>query len=333
MSDEPYTFATFVTMQNEVLPTMPHNDLTGKTIIVTGSNTGIGYEVAKAIATMKPAKLILAARNEEKTLKALQNIQAETGFKSLEFMQLDLASFDSVRAFAAKYKESGYSLDVLINNAGVNMPEWIVTKDGYETAVQTNHLSTTFLTILLTPILAKSSNPRIVLVSSEVHYMLEPPIRAAISTTPTPIKTANDPSFYPSDEHMPGMENYKITKLFNVLTAQELSRRLPNIFSCSVNPGLTVSELRQTERGAEMKKLSFAGVESRPTVEGAKAIVYCAVVEKPGSNGGFYTNVREEKPAVITQGEKGKEFAGRLWRESVEIYKGLGVELEDWVLA
>lgn len=72
-------------------------------------------------------------RNEEKTLKAISTIKEATSFTRMEFWQLDLASFDSVKAFGKKYIESGNALDVLVNNAGVVIKEWRTTKDGYET--------------------------------------------------------------------------------------------------------------------------------------------------------------------------------------------------------
>lgn len=199
--------------------------------------------------------------------------------------------------------------------------------DPHPSSLQTNHLSTMLLTLLLTPVLSKSPSPRIVVVSSEVHFWLEIPLH----TSHTPVADCNNPATFPATER-PGFDRYKASKLFNVLLAQELARRRPDIWSCSVNPGLTVSELGQEARDGTMPVMSFSGVTARPTVEGAKSLVYCAVADKPGKNGEFYTNVREYHASDVTLGNEGEEFAGRVWRESVEIFKGLAVEFEDWVL-
>ncbi|KAJ3041547.1 hypothetical protein HDV00_009022 [Rhizophlyctis rosea] len=322
----------FKKTQNEVLPPMPTNDMSGKVVIVTGSNTGIGFEIAKAIAGMGVEKLILAARSEEKTLKALEKIKAETGIKNIEYRHLDLASFDSVKAFATKYIQSGDKLDVLVNNAGVNMSDWVTTKDGWETTLEVNHLSTMLLTLLLLPILSRSPSPRAIIVASEVHFW----VRTPITTHPKILAASNDPSTFGGAPNSQ-FPRYMLSKLFNVLFAQELARRQPNIFTCSVNPGLTISELGQDARDGTTHSGSAAsaafGVSPRPTVEGAKAIVYCSVADKPGTSGGYYTNCREEEASKVTLGKEGEEFGGRLWKESVEVFKGLGVELESWATA
>ncbi|KAJ3032823.1 hypothetical protein HDV00_007046 [Rhizophlyctis rosea] len=337
MPSQEEVMENFKRIQTEILPPMPTNDLSGKVVIVTGSNTGIGFEIAKAIATMGVEKLILAARSEERTLKALSTIKEETGIqdKNIEYMHLDLASFDSVRLFLKKFTESGAKLDILINNAGVSLADRIVTEDGWDSVVETNHLSTMLLTLLLTPTISYPKDPRIVTVSG-AHSWLQIPWQNTLNL----LETANNPSTFEPFGAPGGWEQqfqrYQATKLFNVLFAQELARRRPDIFSVAASPGATISELGQAGRDGTKNNVEggvIFGVPVRPTVDGAKAIMYPAVADKPGSNGGYYLNCREENASELTLGDEGKAFAARLWTESVDVFKKGGFELEDWVVA
>lgn len=129
----------------------------GKTVIVTGSNAGIGKETAKELARRK-ARVILACRNVHRAQKAAQDIFAETG-ETVVVKQLDLCSFKSVRAFAEDIIRTEPRLDVLINNAG-NIPDkLILTEDGYEVGLQSNYLGHFLLTILLTGVTVNAVHP------------------------------------------------------------------------------------------------------------------------------------------------------------------------------
>ncbi|RUS34626.1 hypothetical protein BC938DRAFT_479455, partial [Jimgerdemannia flammicorona] len=206
--------------------------------------TGIGYETAKALAKMKPAKLILACRNAGKAKKAASEIKAATGFQDIEPWDLDLASFASVRAFARRFDESGLQLHVLLNNAAVVMPPEFRTGDGFETTLQVNHLSTMLLTLLLLPAIRRTAAsptwaPRIILLASEMHFWMALPER----TAPNLLTALNDCTAFDTGKL------YGVTKLFNVLFVQELARRLArsplpgdrSIVVSSLNPGLTNS--------------------------------------------------------------------------------------------
>ena len=139
----------------------------GKTAIVTGANTGIGKETALDFA-QRGARVILACRDEEKAKDAARNIIAKTGSDKVVVRILDLASFESVRAFAKLINETEERLDILVNNAGLGGP-YRVTKDGYESVFQVNYLSHFLLTLLLMKKLKKSAPSRIVNVSSIGH--------------------------------------------------------------------------------------------------------------------------------------------------------------------
>jgi NAD(P)-dependent dehydrogenase (short-subunit alcohol dehydrogenase family) len=137
------------------IPAVVHGDLAGQTVIVTGANTGIGFEATKHIASMKPGRLILACRNEAKGRVAVDRgsihsqlgpcatrlrrsssrligVKDDIGLAAVELRLLDLASFASVTAFADKFEEDGGRLDILIANAAVATTVYRVTKDGWE---------------------------------------------------------------------------------------------------------------------------------------------------------------------------------------------------------
>ena len=164
----------YATSQKSALPAetwttddMP--DLIGKVIIVTGANSGIGYEAAKAFAR-KGAQTILACRSMEKAQAAQDQIQAETPGTLVESMRLDLASLESVRQFAAQFKAKFQRLDVLVNDAGIMNVPYGVTEDGFERQLGTNHLGHFALTGLLLDMLLATPGARVVNVSSIGHH-------------------------------------------------------------------------------------------------------------------------------------------------------------------
>lgn len=146
-------------------------DLTGRVAIVTGSNTGIGYVTARELAR-KGAKVIIAARSEQKGKDTILRIKAELhnlpGADLLEFIKLDLANFAAVRKFARDFSYERLKLDILILNAAVWTPSFGLTVDGLETHIGTNHFGHFLLVKLLLPII-KVSKTRIVHVSSNLH--------------------------------------------------------------------------------------------------------------------------------------------------------------------
>ena len=143
-------------------------DLSGKTVIMTRSNSGLGYEGARALAR-KGAQVVLACRNPEKGRAALEAIRSEQPSASLELMELDLASLDSVRAFAKAFIDKHPRLDVLCNNAGVMALPKCTTADGFEMQFGTNHLGHFALTGLLLETLLATDNARVVTTSSTMH--------------------------------------------------------------------------------------------------------------------------------------------------------------------
>ncbi|MEE8604983.1 MAG: SDR family NAD(P)-dependent oxidoreductase [Candidatus Aminicenantaceae bacterium] len=136
--------------------------------IVTGSSSGIGYETARVLAN-KNAEVIMAVRNLQKGNAALDKIKAGYQDANVKVMELDIASLESVRRFTEDFKKNYSRLDLLINNAGVMMPPYSKTADGFELQFGTNHLGHFALTGLLMDLIINTESSRVVNVSSTSH--------------------------------------------------------------------------------------------------------------------------------------------------------------------
>jgi NAD(P)-dependent dehydrogenase (short-subunit alcohol dehydrogenase family) len=145
-------------------------DLTGKTAVVTGANGGLGLETARALAGAG-ATVAMAARNQEKAARAVEDIRADVPSAALEVVELDLGSLASVRDAAERILAAHETLDILVNNAGVmGIPEKR-TADGFEMQLGVDHLGHFALTALLLPALLRADAARIVTVTSTAHHM------------------------------------------------------------------------------------------------------------------------------------------------------------------
>jgi NAD(P)-dependent dehydrogenase (short-subunit alcohol dehydrogenase family) len=140
----------------------------GRIAVVTGANIGLGYETALALAG-KGCTVVLACRNAAKADAARAAILAQHPKARIERLTLDLGSLKSVRAFAAAYKKRHATLDLLINNAGIMMPPYTLSEDGFESQLAANYLGHFALTGLLLPLINKTPNARIVSLSSLAH--------------------------------------------------------------------------------------------------------------------------------------------------------------------
>eukprot|EP00026_Physarum_polycephalum_P011688 Phypoly_transcript_11929.p1 GENE.Phypoly_transcript_11929~~Phypoly_transcript_11929.p1 ORF type:complete len:385 (+),score=63.88 Phypoly_transcript_11929:127-1155(+) len=329
-----YTWEQFTKEQDTPLPEIQPQDLSGKVVIVTGANVGIGFETAKSIASMKPQKLILACRNAEKAQAAVDSIKSSTNFHDIEAWSLDLASFASTQAFAKKFLDSGLPLDILVSNAGLGVsPTWTESDDGHEITTQVNHLANVLLIGLLHPALKKAKRdpkahfPRVNVVSSDTHFWAGYPQ----PDDPHPVHTLlKKPEGQPSQ-----LGVYPSTKLMNVLFAKGYAARCPDsIWICATNPGYTQSELGQKDP----KSGAATGVHRNPiatirsTYEGAKTIIHASISPNVGESGGYYSSMKESRSRSSTVGETGKKFADAVWNDTVEILKKHvpNVEIYSW---
>lgn len=142
--------------------------LKGKTILITGANSGLGYACAELIAS-KGAKLIMACRNREKGIEAQRKIQKKFKETNIEVMQLDMADLSSICLFAEEFHNKHNRLDILINNAGIMITPWELTIDGIEKIMATNYFGHYALTGHLLDLIIQTPSSRIVSVSSLIH--------------------------------------------------------------------------------------------------------------------------------------------------------------------
>lgn len=208
-------------------------DLTGKTAIVTGGNTGIGYETVKALYE-KGANVTLAARDEKKAIAAIEKIKSETnGTGNLEIGILNLANLAKIKTFADEFKDKHNQLDILINNAGVMIPPASKTDDGFELQFGVNYLGHFAFTGHLFPLLKSSPNARIVTLSS------------GAATLTGGIDFENLKLEKPYNE----WQSYAVSKLADILFTYELNRKIKaaglNILSLAAHPGVTRTDLQR----------------------------------------------------------------------------------------
>ena len=204
--------------------------LDGKTVIITGANTGIGLETAVDLAK-RNARVILACRSVERGETAAVEVRKRSGNDNVVFVQLDLASLDSVRKFSAKILEDEPRIDILINNAGVTplgLPERTFTRDGFEIAFGINHLGHFLLTNLLLDRIKEAPSARIVNVSSLAHMWGN-----------IDFDNLNSEQSYSSQKA------YGTSKLANILFTRFLAKRLEGtrVTANSLHPGTVSTEL------------------------------------------------------------------------------------------
>ena len=203
-------------------------DQTGRTAVITGANTGLGYETAAALAA-KGAHVVLAVRNIEKGKEAARGIEQATSDAQVQLQELDLTSLDSIRAAADELRSNHESIDLLINNAGVMFTPKSTTKDGFELQFGTNHLGHFALTNLLLDRVLAATGSRIVTVSSQGHRFVRG-IRF---------------DDLQADRSYRRVGAYGQAKLANLLFTYELQRRLTgtNTIAVAAHPGGSKTEL------------------------------------------------------------------------------------------
>ncbi len=288
----------------------------GKTIIVTGGNSGLGFESVKALAG-KGATVILAARNAAKAEAAKEAIDAEAPSGTVVVMPLDLSSFASIRAFASAFDERFDRLDVLMNNAGVMAIASNSTQDGFEMQIGTNHFGHFLLTGLLLQKLLNTPSSRVVaLTSIAANYAR---------------MRVDDLNFERRAYGRWGV--YNQTKLANMLFVRELDRRLKKLgdshtIAVAAHPGLSATNLQQGPAdGAGAFGRLLPGLLHQfcqPQAQGAHPQLRAAT--EPGLVGDELFGPRDRMnmkgPAVkLDYPRTGRDMgkAAQLWTKSVEL--------------
>ncbi|WP_139187745.1 oxidoreductase [Bacillus tuaregi] len=237
--------------------------LQGKTAIITGANSGIGFEAAKDFAR-KGARVMMAVRNIEKGNGAREQILQEVPQAMIEVLKIDMADLASIRDFANTVKNHLDSLDLLINNAGVMMPAYAKTRDGFELQFGSNHLGHFALTGQLLPLLKHTADSRVVTVSSLAHK-------------------GSKILFNNLDGSM-GYKKFQFygqSKLANLMFARELDKRLKaaglETKSLACHPGISATNLfKFGKQDAPHFLIGLAGKFLQPADMGALPTIYAA---------------------------------------------------------
>jgi retinol dehydrogenase-12 len=278
-------------------PGMTTLPMAGRTVLITGANTGIGRATAEELAR-RGARLFLACRSEAKTAPVLEAIRRQSPGVKVDFLPLDLADLDSVRACAARFLERGEPLHVLLNNAGLGGQRGI-TKQGFELAFGTNHLGHFLLTQLLLPRLEESAPARIVNVASMAHYEA---------------KAIDWDRLRKPTRTLTGLTEYEVSKLCNVLFTLESARRLKGtgVHSYACHPGVIASDVWR----AVPWPLRWVLTRKMATPEqGSAAPLHCATSPAVADHDGRYYDwtTKEKEPAALA---RDAALAKKLWEQS-----------------
>jgi len=281
-----------------------HKDLTGKVIIITGSNSGIGKETARGLAKTN-ATIILACRDTQRTLPLIAELKTESQNQNIEFMKLDLSNLPSIRAFVEEFKSKYNHLDILINTAGVMaLPERTLTKDGFEMQMGTNHIGHFYLTNLLLDVLKASGPSRIINVSSKAHENGK----------------LNFDDLMQEKSYEPWGASSQ-SKIANIVFTRELQRRLDlenaDVKVVSLHPGVVRTELVRHMEGPAyfimMALWPLIVFMSKTAEQGAQTSLYCALEDHGKLKGGeYYYDCEVSKklnPVVLEDG-----VGEKLWK-------------------
>ncbi|SLM34748.1 short-chain dehydrogenase [Lasallia pustulata] len=289
---------------------IPQTSFSGQTIIVTGSNVGLGLEAARHFTRLAAAKVILAVRSLEKGEAAKKSIEESTQRTGVvEVWQLDLSSYESVKQFA-KRAEGLSRLDAIVENAGIATHTYRVLEDN-EATITTNVVSTFLLALMILPKLRETASkfnvtPHLVIVSSEVHAFTSFSEKSSANI----FKTLND------KETANMRDRYNVSKLLEVFYTRELAARTKankksDVIINFVNPGLCHSELaREAGWGLYILKLLLA----RTTEYGSRTLVN-AVEAGQESHGQYMSNCTPSRVAPLVTSAEGVKAQKQVWEE------------------
>jgi len=273
-------------------------DLKGRTYLITGANSGIGKVTAVELAR-RGARTLLLCRSADKTAPVIDEIRAATGRDAAEFVPLDLADLASVRDCAKAVLARDLPIHGLINNAGL-AGHRAVTKQGFEMTFGTNHLGHFLLTVLLLDRIKQSAPARIVNVSSVANYAPKAIDWEALRQV-TKTRT--------------GLDEYKVSKLCNVLFTVELARRLDGtgVTTYALHPGVVATNVWRRIPWPLGKIASLFMLSSE---EGAQTTIYCAASPEVATQSGrYYEECKEKRPNRLADDAA---LTAELWKRSEE---------------
>lgn len=295
---------------SKALQVLHGKDLNGKLAIITGANCGIGFETARTMA-FHGCTVIFACRNKKSAEEAIQKIESErTNTQGkCRFMQVDLGSLRSTRAFIEAVKIDIKHIDYLILNAGVFGLPYVATEDMLETTFQVSHLSHFYIATELIPLLDHTS--RVIVVSSESHRFANFPETGGLT----------EELLSPPASKYWSMMAYNNAKLCNVLFAKELAQRLQHkgISVFSLHPGNLVST--SLSRNWWLVRVLFAFVRpfTKSLQQAAATTIFCCTAEEiTGLTGLYFNNCFVCEPSGLAHND---ELSRSLWEISEKLLK------------
>jgi len=280
-------------------------DMTGKTVVITGANSGIGLETAVELARAG-ATTVITARDRARGEAAVADIRARAGHNRVDVVLFDLGDIASVKQGAQAILERCDRIDVLVNNAGVVLSDRRETPDGFEATFAVNHLGPFVLTELLLERITSSAPARIVNVASTAH-------KGA--------RKGLDFDDLQSTRRYSAMQVYSKSKLANIYFTTELARRLEGtgVTANSLHPGTVATKYGRD--GDSSGVLAFGLKVIKPFIltaaQGARTSVYLASSPEVASvTGQYFVKCKARKPSAVAQDD---EAAARLWKMSEEL--------------
>uniref|UniRef100_A0A8C2E7J3 Retinol dehydrogenase 12, like n=1 Tax=Cyprinus carpio TaxID=7962 RepID=A0A8C2E7J3_CYPCA len=246
--------------------------LDGKTVIITGANTGIGKETAIDLAK-RGARIIMACRDTEKAEAALKEVKDASGNQDVVTSRLDLADSKSIREFAENINKEEKRVNILINNAGVMVCPYGTTADGFEMQIGVNHMGHFLLTYLLLDLIKRSTPARIVNVSSMAHQW------GTIN-----LEDIN------SEKNYDKQKAYSQSKLANILFTRSLAKRLEGtgVTAYALHPGVVQTELWRHLNKPQQAAMWLAKPFTKTSAQGAQTSIFCAVAPELETESGKY---------------------------------------------
>lgn len=308
---------------------LPKANLAGKTVLITGANTGLGYEAARHLSKLKPAHLIITSRSHESGKAAIEKWEKE--FQETKFRNwvVDLSDFRSVKAFAEKVEKELDRLDIFLANAGIAKSSKEITKDGYELTLQVNNISTAYLANRILPLIEKTATthpdpdfkPHLSIVSSDVHYSIPDITYDESKGFFRSLSDEKEEDYIGADDAGNAKCRYSQSKAVNVLDTITLGKAASdNIIVNACNPGLCYSDLSRDMSGETKTNFeAFKEKYARTAEQGSRVLAWMAASETP--SGAYVSNCEVVEPSEFVRSERGEEIRKKVWDEYQTIWK------------
>ncbi|KAK6348504.1 hypothetical protein TWF718_006293 [Orbilia javanica] len=310
------------------LPTLPKDlSFENQSILITGSNTGIGLELARVFLRHKAKTVYLVVRSLERGNNAVAQlrkdeiISKENPDADIKLYQCDQSSFESVFSFARKFKEEVKSLNTVVLNAGISNISFIPTADGWESTFQVNYFGTAFVALELLPLLREGQKSglrsNLFFTSSLMHE------KASVSPTTLLAEDVNVLEYFAAKENRPWdpSQPYSISKLLLTMFAEELAKHETGIVSTSGCPGVVLTELdRSLPFWLKVPVVLVKKLIGREVLNAAETMMQAIITEKTGT---YWSDGVIKPHASLIDTENGKKLQRKLYEQTLQKCKEL----------